>query len=485
MHRNIDTITQTIHKYLERKSLDIYDAPWVIKKSELGGFGVFATRPIEVGELIFKDFPVILGPRAAPTCPLSCVSCYNRRNLRLCEKKCGLLLCSDECEKSSKHQKECKIVRQWQSKPISEELSAKLIKVLSPIRSLLLSEEDKDVVKCLKAHKSDQHGFEVDVMKDLLALNVKEDEEKFMRFVCSVMDSNAFEVLVGFEDNQASVKGLYPLGSLANHSCCPNTWHVFDDKQHMIVRASKFIPQGSEIFHSYSRLIWSTSARRLHLYRTKHFLCKCQRCQDPTEFGTYIGSILCKICKTGKVIPINPLQTGKWQCESCGNLIQKEEVANLTTLLGSALNSFDDDDVTVMLRLLHQKLPNLVPENNQTCVELKYKLIWILGHHQGFAWNELSDEYLTIKDNFCQDLLTLLEALHLGQCKMRGLLLYELYSCYKEHKKREGKSASVSKVHENQMRNMLQEAADILMYDVTAPAEIKMMWPEEMKVKTE
>ncbi|XP_064213006.1 SET domain-containing protein SmydA-8 [Tribolium castaneum] len=483
MQRNIETITQTIHKYLERKSLAIEDAPWEIKKSELGGFGVFATRAIEVGELIFKDFPVILGPRAAPTCPLSCVSCYSRRDLRLCGKKCGLLVCSEKCEKSLGHQKECKVVRQWQSKPISEDLSVQLVRVLSPIRSLLLGEEDKSVVKCLKAHKSDQHGFEVDVMKDALALNVKEDEEKFMRFVCSVMDSNAFEVLVGFEDNQASVKGLYPLGSLANHSCCPNTCHVFDDKQHMVVRASKFIPQGSEIFHSYSRLIWSTSARRFHLYRTKHFLCKCQRCEDPTEFGSYIGSILCKVCKTGKVIPTNSLQTDKWQCEVCGSLIKKEEVANITFVLGSALNSFDDDDVAVMLRLLHQKLPNLVPENNQTVVELKYKLIWILGHQQGFAWNDLSDEYLSLKVNFCRDLLALLELLRLGQCKMRGLLLYELYSCYNEQNNRQTKSGSVSKVHENQMKSVLQEAADILMYDVTAPAEIKRMWSEEVQLK--
>lgn len=385
MHRNLETLTETISKYLERNSLLIDNAPWEIKKSEFGGFGIFAKRPIEVGELIFNDAPVILGPRTGITCPLSCISCYYKKNLKPCVKKCGLLVCSDKCQNSPVHQKECKILRQWQTKPITGELSEKLTKMSSPIKSLLLSEKDKAVVKCLKAHKSDQHGFEVDVMKNILSLNIKEDEETFMRFVCLVMDANAFEVLINFEDDQTSVKGLFPLGSLANHSCCPNTWHVFDEKQHMIVRACKFIPQGSEIFHSYSRLIWSTFTRRYHLYRTKHFFCKCQRCQDPTEFGSYLGSILCRVCK-GKVIPID-CKNGKWQCETCSTLVKKDEVAKITSLLGSALNCFDDDDINLMLRFLDQKLINLVPETNETTVELKYKIVWILGHQQGFNWS--------------------------------------------------------------------------------------------------
>ncbi|RZC35988.1 SET domain containing protein [Asbolus verrucosus] len=482
MQRNIDTLTKTIHKYLERNSLTTDTPPWEIKKSDLGGFGVFATRPIETGELIFKDYPVILGPRAALTCPVLCVNCYSNENLKPCEKECGLQLCSSKCQNSSSHQKECKIIRQWQTQKITGELSEKLTKVLSPIRSLLLSDEDKTVVKCLKAHKSEQHGFEVDIMKNILHLNIKEDEEIFMRFVCSVMDSNAFEVIVGNEDNQSSVKGLYPLGSLANHSCVPNTTHVFDEHQHMIVRAATFIPEGAEIFHSYSRFIWGTATRRFHLYRTKHFLCKCQRCQDPTEFGSYVSSILCKVCKKGKVIPIDPLvNNGKWQCEGCGEIVNREDVAGISSLLGAALNSFTTEDIDHMLRFIEKKLLTLVSENNETVIELKYKIIWIVGHQKGFTWTELSDSLLYTKEKFCRDLLSLLETLKLGQCKMRGLLLHELCSCYKEMRRREEKSGHVSKIRDNDMRNLLQEAADILMYDVGAPAEIKNLWPDEIK----
>jgi hypothetical protein len=33
------------------------------------------------------------------------------------------------------------------------------------------------------------------------------------------------------------------------------------------------------------------------------------------------------------------------------------------------------------------------------------------------------------------------------------------------------------------MKNLLSEVADILMYDVGAPAEIKKLWPDEMKLQ--
>jgi hypothetical protein len=484
MQRNIDTLTKTIREYLDRNSLTDPSAPWEIKKSNLGGFGIFASRPIEIGEVIFKDHPVILGPRAALTSPLLCVNCFDKDNLKPCERQCGLRLCSLECQNSSNHQKECKIIRQWQTRPIPEEVSEKLFKVLSPIRSLLLSDQDKAVMKCLKAHRSDQHGFEVNVMKNLLHFDLKENEEVFMRFVCSVLDSNAFEVIVGHEDHQSSIKGLYPLGSLANHSCTPNTIHVFDEFQHMIVRATVFIPKGAEIFHSYSRFIWATPTRRFHLYKTKHFLCKCRRCQDPTEFGSYVSAVLCKVCKVGRVIPIDPLvQNGKWQCEGCGEGVNRKDVASLSSLLGSALNSFSPEDIDFMLRFIDKKLKTLVSENNETVVEMKYKIIWMLGHQQGFTWTELSDNLLFVKEKFCKDLLALLETLRLGQCKMRGLLLYEFYRCCNEAKRRQVKSGNVSKICENDMKNLLSEVADILMYDVGAPAEIKKLWPDEMKLQ--
>lgn len=176
------------------------------------------------------------------------------------------------------------------------------------------------------------------------------------------------------------------MGSLANHRCYPNTNHVFDDKQRMVARAAVFIPKGSEIFHSYSRLIWGTAIRIYHLLNTKHFICKCERCADPTEFGTYINAVFCTKCR-GNVIPVNPSRIGsQWQCETCKNLVSGKDVGKLMSLLGSVLKGFDNQDFRLMYRFLNEKVCTMVPESNQIVIELKYKIIWILGYEPGFLW---------------------------------------------------------------------------------------------------
>lgn len=182
------------------------------------------------------------------------------------------------------------------------------------------------------------------------------------------------------------VSGLYPLGSLANHRCYPNTNHVFDDRQRMITRAAVFIPKGTEIFHSYSRIIWGTPIRIFHLLNTKHFICKCERCCDPTEFHTYMSAIRCTRCK-GNVVPINPLSSGgKWECETCKQLVAGKDVGRTMSLLGSVIRGFDNKDFKFMYRFLNSKLSSMVPDGNEITVEIKYRIIWILGYQEGYTW---------------------------------------------------------------------------------------------------
>lgn len=154
----------------------------------------------------------------------------------------------------------------------------------------------------------------------------------------------------------------------------------------MVARAAVFIPKGMEIFHSYSRIIWGTPIRIFHLLNTKHFICKCERCSDPTEFHTYMSSICCTRCK-GNVVPVNSLSSGsKWECEACKQLVTGKEVGRTMSLLGSVLKGFDNRDFNIMYRFLNNKLLIMVSENNEITVELKYKMIWILGYQEGFTW---------------------------------------------------------------------------------------------------
>ncbi|XP_066138840.1 SET domain-containing protein SmydA-8-like [Euwallacea fornicatus] len=467
-------LNETIRAFLERHHLLDGNPPgWEIRQSETGGFGVFVTRNFDVGEVVFKDFPVIIGPRCILNCPKICVCCFSKENLRLCTSGCGLEVCSQVCQDSSSHHRECKTVRQYleHNENFMEQFNRELFENLTPIRSLFLDEIDKKVVSCLIAHDRDDHGREIDTLKEKLGFKFKELDEQFLKFVCCVLDANAFEVALGNERSQSSVRGLYPLSSLANHSCVPNISHVFNSRHEMVVKAAVFIPKHSELFHCYTRLIWGSTIRLFHLYKTKHFVCKCLRCKDPTEFGTFMNSIMCKSCG-GPVCLVDPYKAyANWQCQYCKNVITGQEIGPITTLLGSILKGVESSDFPFMYNLLNGKLKSVVPQYNQVAVELKWKIVWVLGHKPGYTWSELTLDQLKIKEDICIDLLNLLEKLQCGQCKMRGLLLYEMFCCKREGINRLNGTKHIVDPHK--LSALLHEAIRILEHDVTAPQEIK------------
>lgn len=90
---------------------------------------------------------------------------------------------------------------------ISDQFKQDLYENLTPLRSLVLDECEKEVVSCLIAHDREEHGHEIDVLKNKLEFEFNEEVEAFLRFVCRVMDANAFEVIVGNEENTSSVRG--------------------------------------------------------------------------------------------------------------------------------------------------------------------------------------------------------------------------------------------------------------------------------------
>lgn len=52
-------------------------------------------------------------------------------------------------------------------------------------------------------------------------------------------------------------------------------------------------------------------------------------------------------------------------------------------------------------------------------------------------------DLLDLKLKLCDNILTLLQKLDTGQCKMRGLLLFEKYQCLEEIKRKENNNVSI------------------------------------------
>lgn len=361
---------------------------WEIKISPLEGRGIFATRNIQVGEVILKDVPLITGPRAGISSKLHCIICMKLSNLRACSKGCGLPLCSSECEQNLNHLKECEFIVNRGGN--FSEICLELFRSLTPIRALLLEERQQQLLYSLAQHVHSKHGFEVVLIKS--KINISEEEENALKKICYVFDANAFETVVGVAESadDFSLRGLFPISALLNHSCVPNVTHLFDKNQRMLFKSTVFIPKDAELLTSYTSLLWATAARRHHLYTTKHFYCQCQRCKDPKEFESCLSGLKCtnpNICE-GVLFPVDPMDmNSKWMCDLCGLKISRRGISIIQSTLGSMLSSINTANPNELVVLLKERIHHVVPVNNHIVAELKSRVVWMFGRIKTNGWD--------------------------------------------------------------------------------------------------
>ncbi|XP_046468215.1 SET domain-containing protein SmydA-8 isoform X1 [Neodiprion pinetum] len=474
-------ITDMLNLHLERNNLSKDGSrSWFVGGSLLGGRGLFATTDIALGELVFVDAPLVVGPRTRDKHLPLCIVCYKTGcPLFPCDKGCSLPICSSACELSVEHDAECSLLQAW--KPTcGSSWSIDLLRALVPIRALLLDEQQRDLLYTLQWHSGPQHGSEIDLLKSSIKIQMNQIEEQFMRRVCAVMDTNSFETAAIVGESVTSLRGLYPMGALQNHCCTPNTRHYYDSQQRLYVIAAIPIKKNEEITMTYTDLFWDTTLRRRHLAATKHFFCTCSRCTDPLENGSLLGALRCarKEC-SGILVAVEPLDTSTvWECRECGLRLKNRQIISIRSALGSIVEEMIYKSPKQMLRFMKSELSVLVPATNYVAVDMKLRIISCLGRTEKFLWEDLTKDELSIKEKYCRDLLRLIETLKCGECKMKGLISYELYSTLMELNKRQfndetniEKSESQFQVNE-ESKNLLETAILILQNDLTAPKDL-------------
>ncbi|XP_029663587.1 SET domain-containing protein SmydA-8-like isoform X2 [Formica exsecta] len=389
---------------------------WTIECSPLGGRGMFATRDIRAGELIFTDVPLLIGPRYSKYLSM-CVVCYkNNCPLFPCDHGCGLPICSTECENSMMHyQAECRLLREWMP-TCGSTWSKDLMFAVVPIRGLMLSKEQRKLLYAFECHPNLTRNYE-------------------------------------------------------NHCCVPNTRHHFDDHQRLYVSASLPIAAGEELTMSYTDLLWDTSSRRQFLRVTKRFSCNCSRCSDPSEFGSYLGALLCaKDDCSGYLLPRNPLNLkSPWICDKCQISMNHRQIE----CIYSMLNTFVLDAVyktpREILKFIEAVLSKLIPTTNYIMIDVKYRIISYFGRVPNLKWEDLTDADLSIKKMYCNDVLSILDALGSGDSIKKGLVLYELYRTNLELSKRQiSEKQTHSRIEDSDNKYLLRQAMNILQNDVSA-----------------
>lgn len=387
----IEQLSQMVRRHLGLDTFanEQYSTKWTIFESPLGGRGLVATEDIKTGEGLFVDHPLVKGPRSGTTVLRGCTVCskVDSDTFFKCPN-CALLLCSEQCQKSDVHFSDCNIISCWPNKvPIEEVDDTVLSRALTAIRALLLNEEQRELLSSLQAHILPQHGSEIRDLKEYF--DVPSQAEEFMILVSCVLDANAFQIASPYGKREMNLRGLFPVSAMMNHNCVSNTRYSFNSDSQMTVKAAKPIRAGTEIFTCYSGMLWGTPARRLHLYKTKHFLCKCDRCTDPTERGTLLAALKCFCAECpGSLLPLHPLKFNTaWRCLDCGLRVPNSNISAIQSALGSLVGSLDFENLPALENYFLNRITKYIPKSNQIVIDLQCRLIWEYGEAEGFRWH--------------------------------------------------------------------------------------------------
>ncbi|ODM93637.1 RNA-binding protein 42 [Orchesella cincta] len=305
-----------------------------------------ATKDIAQGEIFFQELPIIVFPFPKRQLQITCLECCSP--IQTCDhvvpcSNCGWELCSTDCNGGKHHcENECKIFSK--AKLSSDSISVSLQKyyIVGVIRVLLLKEKNPShwaLVQNLYFEQEDRnegdHEGDETVIKFIRNnCNLERFDEGEIKIVLDILRSNTFNTVDNENTSIRNASLLFPTAIQAGPSCVANASLCIHGKDvetfKIFMRATIPISRGTFISPSpFEKGIAATFLRRPIKKRIFYRPCACDRCTDPTELGTYISAIKCKICEDGYCLQRDPLvQDSCWECDNkaCGLILKNRDV---------------------------------------------------------------------------------------------------------------------------------------------------------------
>lgn len=298
---------------------------------------------------------------------------------------------------------------------------------------------------------------------------LKDISADLIHVMCGIIDTNALEIRL---PDGAELNALYPTTCLMEHSCIPNTKHVFNlctkdknDSYRITVKVVVPITKGSHIATMYSHALWGTQARRQHLKDTKYFSCTCQRCSDPTELGTYLSAMKCfgddKGPCDGVHLPEDPLdEETEWACSKCSIKVNNSQINMLISQMGEEVENVQMMGGSVnMLENILCRLSTFLHPNHYHLYSIKHSLIQLYGRQPSY----MSEEILDKKIKMCRDLISITRTLDPGNARLSlysAVLYHELHSALLLKSKKAKSDGSIKSIEET--KPLLNEAKESL-----------------------
>ena len=140
-----------------------------------------------------------------------------------------------------------------------------------------------------------------------------------------------------------------------------------DDK--LILRAQVDISKGEEITIQYISFLLGNSRRRTEIASCWMFECRCPRCLDITEFGSFLSAALCSSCK-GAVLPSESLlECNDLKCRKCGQKMEESKVDEMVRKLEDEMMKTMEDESDKYQALLEKYSSLLHPNHYQVLAE--------------------------------------------------------------------------------------------------------------------
>lgn len=345
---------------MEELQRALMDRGLAVSNSPEKGRCLLANRDIYPGDIITRQEPYVSVP-SNTMASTRCEVCFACASLKKCSACRAVWYCGSACQKSDwrLHRVECQVLAKLEEeKKKTLTPSIRLMVKLYMKRNLQIEKvlpttvtDNYHLLGAMVSHMSKinekqlilyaQMANLVSVILQWPDLNLKDIAENFSKLACNAHSICDFEL-------RPLGTGLYPVISIINHSCLPNSVLVFEGRE-AVVRAVQHIPKGTEVLISYIETAGSTMTRQKALKDQYFFSCTCPRCIklgeiEDIEESAVLEGYRCKNDKCDGFL-LRDSDKNAFICQQCGLVRNKEEVQKIAhevkLMLDKASTSLD------------------------------------------------------------------------------------------------------------------------------------------------
>ncbi|PKA53505.1 Histone-lysine N-methyltransferase ASHR1 [Apostasia shenzhenica] len=292
------------------------------------GRGLIAARDFSPGNVIISQEPFASSPSKFSS-GSSCDRCFTSSNLRKCSGCRIVWYCGTGCQKLEwkLHRLECKAFA-----ALSEDREKMLTPTVRLMAKLVLRRKLQNDLTfgftsyyhlCFIVHLSHQDMSDLDEKQLILYAQMA----NLVKLVLPSLDIDLKEVAQNFSKISCNAHticdselrplgtGLYPIISIINHSCIPNSVLVFEG-QVAFVRALEPIKAGAEVMISYIETAATTNTRQDNL-KQYFFTCSCPRCFKELKEDAILEGYRCKDKKCDGFL-LHEVEKKSFTCQQCG-----------------------------------------------------------------------------------------------------------------------------------------------------------------------